>query len=320
MSDYLESLQSSLPQIISISALTDCFERIGLLAYRDYCDRKLLEWSGWLNSSKPKESQDDEGKEVDLIKKAKTLEPLGGGDGPEATKTGLARAYELMRADATTIILLYTDAPPHTYANGELGQEYSNLGPELDALKAPTSYGGRGPNFADWVMGAKTLSKRIGDKKAQVFCILDRDMGSSNANMGFENAGYYNYLSTMTSGACFYLQDSKPGSISKVTVEILLAWMGAEKPGAENAEFPAYLTRYVSGEDIKKVKDEQDPVGLQLYVTQTQTLAHSSWTIANVRCRLASHSSASPSGILKRMPTSRKEKITSPKSAYQPKS
>jgi hypothetical protein len=48
MSDYLESLQSSLPQIISISALTDCFERIGLLAYKDYCDKNLLDWSGWL--------------------------------------------------------------------------------------------------------------------------------------------------------------------------------------------------------------------------------------------------------------------------------
>jgi hypothetical protein len=41
--------------------------------------------------------------------KARQLEPIGGGDFPEATKTGLARAHELMRADATTIILLYTD-------------------------------------------------------------------------------------------------------------------------------------------------------------------------------------------------------------------
>jgi hypothetical protein len=45
MSSYLNSLQHSLPQIIEISTLTDCFSRIGLLAYRDYCDQQLLEWS-----------------------------------------------------------------------------------------------------------------------------------------------------------------------------------------------------------------------------------------------------------------------------------
>lgn len=33
MGDYITSLKQSLPQIISISALTNCFERIGLLAY-----------------------------------------------------------------------------------------------------------------------------------------------------------------------------------------------------------------------------------------------------------------------------------------------
>src|SRR4051812_36618327 len=78
MSDYLESLQSSLPQIISISTLTACFERIGLLAYRDYCDKELLEWSGWLSTKVPGNA------EVDLMKSAKSLVPLGGGDGPEA--------------------------------------------------------------------------------------------------------------------------------------------------------------------------------------------------------------------------------------------
>ena len=106
MSSYLESLRTTLPQVISISSLTDCFSRIGLLAYNDYCDKELLTWSGWLAPS----GQSDE--KVDLIKSAKDLYPMGGGDGPEATKTGLARAYELMRPEATTIVLLYTDAPP----------------------------------------------------------------------------------------------------------------------------------------------------------------------------------------------------------------
>jgi hypothetical protein len=167
-----------------------------------------------------------------------------------------ARAYELMRADATTVILLYTDAPPHTFANGQMGEEYSQLEPELKALSLDTSYSSFGPKFADWVSGAKIL--RRGEKKAQVFSILDA------RDMGFPEAGYYNYLSTMTHGACVYLQDSKPGIISKVTIDVLLAWMGAEKPGAANAEYPAYLSRYVSGEHIKKVNHEEDPVSPQL--------------------------------------------------------
>jgi len=240
MSDYLDSLQTSLPQIISISTLTDCFSRIGLLAYRDYCDQHLLEWSGWIPG------------DGNVIGLAKKLYPMGGGDGPEATKTGLARAYELMREDATTIILLYTDAPPHTFANGSMTDLSSNLGAEQKAL-TKESYGGFGHNFADWVSASKYLSKRRGDKKSQVFSILE-------GHMHVDNAGYYNYLSTMTGGACFYLADSKPASISKVTVEVLLAWMGAEKVGAASTdELPAYLTRYVSIENMKTLKTEQDP-------------------------------------------------------------
>ena len=253
MSSYLESLRTTLPQVISISSLTDCFSRIGLLAYKDYCDKELLTWSGWLAPS----GQSDE--KVDLIKSAKDLYPMGGGDGPEATKTGLARAYELMRPEATTIILLYTDAPPHTLANGCMTDRSSNLGPEQKALKKAISYGGFGPRFADWVSAANALHH--GEKKAQVFSILEK-------NMGFVYAGFYNYLSTITGGAAFYLNDSKPAAISKVTVEVLLAWMGAEKAGADaSLEFPAFLTRYVNIEGIKKIKDENDDAGASYFLT-----------------------------------------------------
>jgi hypothetical protein len=253
MSSYLESLRTTLPQVISISSLTDCFSRIGLLAYKDYCDKELLTWSGWLAPS----GQSDE--KVDLIKSAKDLYPMGGGDGPEATKTGLARAYELMRPEATTIVLLYTDAPPHTLANGSMTDSSSNLGPEQKALKEAFSYGGFGSRFADWVSAANVL--RHGAKKAQVFSILEK-------NMGFVYAGFYNYLSTITGGAAFYLNDSKPAAISKVTVEVLLAWMGAEKAGADaSLEFPAFLTRYVNIEGVKKIKDENDDAGASYFLT-----------------------------------------------------
>jgi len=45
MGSYLESLRSSIPQFISVSALTASFSQIGVLAYRDYCspENELLE-------------------------------------------------------------------------------------------------------------------------------------------------------------------------------------------------------------------------------------------------------------------------------------
>jgi hypothetical protein len=262
MSSYLASLQTSLPQIIQISTLTDCFSRIGLLAYRDYCDKELLDWSGWLSPS----AITDEPK-VDLIQAAKNLYAMGGGDGPEATKTGLARAYELMRADATTIILLYTDAPPHTIANGDETDRSSNFGPEQKALKVETSYGGFGPQFVDWVTASKWLSGRLGAKKAQVFSIL--------STMRFEDAGYYNYLSARTHGACFYLNDSRPAGISKLTVEFLLAWMGAEKAGAAaDAELPGYLSRYISNDGMKDLKSETDRKGNDFFQATRPNLVY----------------------------------------------
>ncbi|OCL07617.1 hypothetical protein AOQ84DRAFT_341604 [Glonium stellatum] len=248
MSNYLQSLQSSLPKIIALSELTNCFARTGLLAYRDYCDRTLLEWSGWLNHSASEDGEDP----PDLISIAKSLDPIGGGDYPEAVKTGLAKAYQEMRSEATTIILLYTDAPPHSLANGSMTDEWSNLGKEKKALSDKSSYGGFGSEFADWVSASKILHS--GDKTAQVFCILE-------PSMPWQYVGHYNYLSTMTRGACLYLKDSKPLSISEVTVEMLLAWMGAEKPGVLRSNtLAAALSRYISVKNIKDARNETDSV------------------------------------------------------------
>jgi hypothetical protein len=255
MSDYLTSLQTSLPQIISISALTGCFSRIGLLGYRDYCDDSLLEWSGWLH-------QASRGEQPDLVAKAKLIYPQGGGDYPEATKTGLAKAYQVMRAEATTIVLLYTDAPPHVAVNTSAHETNSNHAQEKKALSDPNSYGGFGPSFVDWVSACKAF--RSGQKKAQVFCVLE-------PSMAWQYVGHYNYLCTMTGGSCIYLKDSKPASISKVTVEVLLAWMGVEKAGtsdaADKTELPADLSRYVNIENIKKIKNEDDATANSFFAT-----------------------------------------------------
>ncbi|KAJ4370724.1 hypothetical protein N0V83_005245 [Neocucurbitaria cava] len=255
MFSYLESLKTSLPKVIAISNLTNSFERIGLLAYRDYSEANrnkdgMLEWSGWYDYNNL-DAAGTVSADV-LMTTAASLEPIGGGDYPEATKTGLARAYSLMREDATTIILLYTDAPPHCWMVADKDRG-SNYYAEQAALKIIDSYDGFGPHFVDWVSTSQQLHQ--GPRKAHVFCFLDESLGSYPLN-----SGYYTYISTITRGACLSLTDAKPHSIAQVTVDVLLAWMGTEKTGSEKITVPAKLIRYRNGENIKKIKDEKDPI------------------------------------------------------------
>ena len=242
MSNYLASLQSSLPKIIAISALTDSFSRIGILAYKDYNDRDLIHWSGWSSSTTRREVLDNYG--VDLLTYADNYEPVGVGDYPEAAKTGLARAYQEMREEATTIVLLYTDAPPHLISNGSMS--HGNWWREQLALADCDSYGGFGPSFMDWVAASRTMAGREGHKRAQVFSILEPRMSRTDGDN-------YTFLSTITGGACLYLKSSRPQDISQVTVDLLLAWMGAEKAGATVTEIAAKLSRFLKTEGIDNV-------------------------------------------------------------------
>ncbi|KAJ0420255.1 hypothetical protein BJY00DRAFT_141496 [Aspergillus carlsbadensis] len=246
MGGYLTSLNTSLPQIISMSAITGCFSRIGIIAYRDYIDFSCLEWSEWLHLA----PTDETTKQPDLISFARKLRPDGGGDYPEATKTGLAKAYSVMRSGAKTVILLYTDAPPH--ATLPEPSIHENAGAEQEALAKPDSYDGHGPRFLDWVSAAKTLSSC--DKQTQVFALLEQDMREAAA-------AYYTYLCSMTDGACIRLEDSKPETISKGTVNLLLLWMGVQKigSGSTTEAIPGHLLRYDSTGGMRDLKDEGDP-------------------------------------------------------------
>ncbi|KAF3479921.1 uncharacterized protein GIQ15_06897 [Arthroderma uncinatum] len=261
MGQYLTSLNTSIPQIISISALTGCFSRVGLLAYRDYCDAQLLEWSGWREESKGAGTD-----QPDLLALAKSLEPCGGGDAPEAAKTGLAKAYEMMRPEAKTTILFYTDAPPHLGVADRQTKDRGHVSNgilEKRALSEPSSYGGFGPNFVDWVSACNFLRK--GEKAVQVFCLLA-------SSMSWISCGHYIYLSTMTGGACMILENSKPTTISRVTIDLLLSWMGVESTNNASDkgsadESLATLGRYKSIDNIKKLQDERDPNAGRYFLT-----------------------------------------------------
>ena len=83
--------------------------RIGVISYKDYCDREIC--TDVPIGSSPEKIEDF----VDA------LSATGGGDAPEATKTGLNRIAEMIveserdpqHVRRRSIVIHYTDAPPH---------------------------------------------------------------------------------------------------------------------------------------------------------------------------------------------------------------
>ncbi|KAK4107851.1 hypothetical protein N656DRAFT_840145 [Canariomyces notabilis] len=244
MGTYLMSLNSSLQDIVRISATTACFDRVGVLAYRDYvADRRnLIEWSGWHTRDANSETSQDR-----LLSFVRSLRRHGGVDWPEATKTALAHAYELMRPNAKTIILLYADAPPHTKENSGHGMWEA----EQRALLTPGAYGGTANLFADWTSAVTTLS--CGEKRAQVFTIIDPGQSLTSTPT------FFTYLSARTGGVCITVKYPSSTTISKLTVSILLAWMGVDKRGAipESAQLATEL-RYKDVSGIDELESETD--------------------------------------------------------------
>ncbi|KAK1765232.1 hypothetical protein QBC33DRAFT_544957 [Phialemonium atrogriseum] len=257
MGTYLGALNDSLPEIIRISALTGCFSRIGVLAYRDYNRGKVTEWSGWYAAASDSADAGATTSRDQLLDFVKLIRSEHGGDWPEATKTGLAAAYEHMRPGAKTIMLIYSDAPPHTPATGG-----DNRDIERSLLRQKDSFGGYGPLFVDWVSATNAL--RDGEKKAQVFSII----GSQLA----DTLGPFTFLSTRTEGVCFELdRNPRADVISKTTVDILLTWMGAEKEGSKaNTRDIASVVRYIDQSTIGRVKSEDDDLSKTYWVKEDE--------------------------------------------------
>ncbi|KGO74563.1 hypothetical protein PITC_002080 [Penicillium italicum] len=236
---YLHSLTTSLPEMLGISAQHGCFSRIGVLVYRDYEYSKVLEWSGWLNQGQQEPSQEQQ---PDLIAFVKRLRPTKGRSYNKAVKTALAKACQVMRANAKTLIFLYAHTRPESRSE------------EKVALLVPGSYSRYGPAFVDWVSACNTL--RDGPKEAQVFTILDEFVGEGDA-------AWYTYLSTRTDGVCVQVKGYLPREIPKVTVDLLLGWMGVENApssvneGREN-DVSAELLRYISVNEIDNIENEGD--------------------------------------------------------------
>ncbi|KAH6640273.1 hypothetical protein F5144DRAFT_485176 [Chaetomium tenue] len=258
MGSFLVSLKSSLNDIIRISATTASFSRIGVLGYRDYDQTmsQVTEWSGWHSRDAQSEVS-----QAELLAFVDKLKPQAGGDWPEAARTGLALAHQVMRPEAKTIVLLYADAPPHTERRAGLWKT------EQDKLCEPGAYGGNGKLFADWTSVCRTLGE--GEKRAQVFSIVEE--GGSHTD---EIAAMFLYLSACTGGVCLGLpKGAAVATISEVTINLLLAWMGADKQGAKlDSRNIATHFHYRDKGKVNQLTSEKDGASVRyLSISSTKT-------------------------------------------------
>lgn len=191
MGRFLSDLKSALPQIFDLVQLTDLIDRISVLAFRDYCDEKFIEWSGWssvVNTTK-------------LVDFVHQLCADGGGDTPEAVKTGLWEASK--RVEKPTICIMYVDASPHHKYKGR--DPGTNYGKEVAAL---------GETNAQWL----NICQMLRDRHMRVYPVFPALHG---------NATYPFFLSLAeyTDGQCVDIRDN---SVVRATIGILLNLAGVE--------------------------------------------------------------------------------------------
>lgn len=184
MGTFFEALRRTIPQLQDIVRLTGCFGHVGVLTYRDYCDRELTEWSGW--HSEPQH----------LLGFVRELRACGGGDTPEATKTALVKLLEVVKRP--TLVLLYTDAPPHSSGTG--GDNYAR---EVQQL---------GEN-SDWVV----LSRKLAEANIRVCPIVTRGAGIN----------FYGSLAGWTGGVALELAaEPQPSQILQASIATVMRWLG----------------------------------------------------------------------------------------------
>jgi len=220
------ALQKALPELLAISSVTGAFNRIGVLSYKDYVPRlpgtphnappipqpEVVAWSGW---NRPQ-----------LGEWVKNIQAEGGADYPEAAKSALIKALEILgqpvEADPlrpeepkpTTIVLWYTDAPPHHKFN----PGSPNRLIEIEAHRGVST---------DWVH----LCKSAAAAGMQVYPILP--------TMEPTELSFYVMLAEITSGNCLMRRDDDQQvfgggdeirQLVKTTVQVVLGLVGCGIP------------------------------------------------------------------------------------------
>ena len=225
LSDLL-ALQKALPELLAIASVTNAFNRIGVISYKDYVPRlpgtphnappipqpEVVAWSGWNRRQ--------------LGEWVKNIQAEGGADYPEAAKSALIKALEVLgqpvevdpprpkEPKPTTIVLWYTDAPPH---------HKFNPGSPNRLIEIETHRG----ISTDWVH----LCKSAAAAGMQVYPILP--------TMESTELSFYVMLAEITGGKCLMRQDDDQQGFGggdeirqlvKTTVQVVLGLVGCSAP------------------------------------------------------------------------------------------
>ena len=128
MGEWIRAVNKFLPLTIKSIALTQLFNKIGIMTYSDYDQdlKNICKFSGLYDTLKTDEI-------ASLQKFATEMRPIGGGGAPEAVKTALLE-IEKLKIDGKIYIIHLTDAPPHCITNldHEGKKEKNQLGKNFD--------------------------------------------------------------------------------------------------------------------------------------------------------------------------------------------
>jgi hypothetical protein len=220
------ALQKALPELLAIASVTGTFNRFGVLSYKDYVPRlpgtphnappipqpEVVTWSEWNRRQ--------------LGEWVKNIQAEGGADYPEAAKSALIKALNILgqpvevdpprpkEPKPTTIVLWYTDAPPHHKFNP--GSPNRLL--EIEAHRGTST---------DWVH----LCKSAAAAGMQVYPILP--------TMESTEISFYVMLAEVTGGKCLMKRDDDQQifgggdeirQLVKTTVQVVLGLVGCSVP------------------------------------------------------------------------------------------
>jgi hypothetical protein len=229
MGSFLNSLSESLVQIVQIIDITNVVDRVCMIVYNDYCDKVVTLSSGWQT-------------EIDkLMSFIVSLRANGGGDAPEAAKTAANDLLNIVSKDSNTVVVWYTDAPPHHASNSA-----DNYRKEKDALDS------RKGKIFDWVKICDEFVK----KNIVVYPIINQKE--------FNTSSFYVMMSTITGGKTLYLSNTESKLITRTTIKLFLGLMGCE------CDFKNEVTELVYNEYSRNDFIDEDHSGGYLPVSRSQ--------------------------------------------------
>ncbi len=197
MENYIKSLIPSIRQLSNLIKLLGTDTKIAILGYKDQTDKYPIIWSNWLNPCDPI-----------LNNFINYLVPEGGSDDfCESSKLAINIAIKECSDNEQTLIIHYTDAPPHaqSYYFGTYSSKCGNDIKEKNILtKLGYSY--------DWI----DICNKIHEKRLPIVTIYSKN-NIYNINPSIIMA-YYALL-----GQIIYLDNPSVQNITQTTIDIILS-------------------------------------------------------------------------------------------------